>query len=193
MRKSIDWKPECAVLNCGASPNRYIREIPQYSEGSLKMNRTALVNIVSLLLLVSFSIGALEGQPPDNKGKPSQSNKEKTSQQGDKEGKSDQSGGTHDHETVLIAAGIRLAYAEARSHAVDCGLVGQKPIPPGIRKNLARGKPMPPGIAKTRLGSKCAAKFPSVKGYDWVQAGADLILMAVEDDLVSGVLKDVFK
>ena len=166
------------------------------------MTRTTFAKLFALQLLVSFPVAVLQAQPPDNKGNPSQTDKdkksnhggnEKTSHLGDKEKKSGQGGAKHDEESILVAAGIRLAYEEARRHAEDCGLVGQKPIPPGIRKNLARGKPMPPGIAKTRLGANCAARFPSADDYDWYQAGADLVLLAVADNVVSGVLRNVFE
>jgi hypothetical protein len=42
--------------------------------------------------------------------------------------------------------GIR--FEQARSLTVQDGYTGYKPVPPAIRKNVARGKPLPPGTAK---------------------------------------------
>ena len=47
---------------------------------------------------------------------------------------------------TLSTAGISIS--TARGYAVQAGATGYGSLPPGIRKNLARGKPMPPGIAK---------------------------------------------
>lgn len=63
-------------------------------------------------------------------------------------------------------------------------------LPPGIRKNLARGKPLPPGIAR-KLDSRLVQRLPSYPGYDWVQAGTDLLLVAVATGLIQDVLHDV--
>lgn len=63
-------------------------------------------------------------------------------------------------------------------------------LPPGIRKNLARGKPLPPGIAR-KLDGRLLQRLPSYPGYDWVQAGTDLLLVAVATGLIQEVLHDV--
>ncbi|MCY1282928.1 hypothetical protein D9M68_164060 [compost metagenome] len=64
------------------------------------------------------------------------------------------------------------------------------PLPPGIQKNLARGKPLPPGIAK-KLDGRLLGQLPHYDGYDWVQAGTDLILVAAATGLIYEVLHDV--
>jgi len=46
---------------------------------------------------------------------------------------------------------VNLSFTEARRIAVSQRAVGYAALPPGIRKNLARGKPIPPGIAMTRF------------------------------------------
>jgi len=68
---------------------------------------------------------------------------------------------------------------------------GVKPIPPGIRKKLARGKPMPPGIAKTRVpdGLRSGLHLPS--GYELVEVGLDVLLVEVATQIVHDVLMDV--
>ncbi|MDU9392315.1 anti-virulence regulator CigR family protein [Pseudomonas sp. zfem002] len=62
-----------------------------------------------------------------------------------------------------------------------------KALPPGIQKNLARGKPLPPGIAK-KLDGRLLGQLPRYDGYEWMQAGVDLILVAVATGIVYEVL-----
>ncbi|MGN4048002.1 anti-virulence regulator CigR family protein [Pseudomonas sp. SM4] len=64
-------------------------------------------------------------------------------------------------------------------------------LPPGIQKNLARGKPLPPGIAK-KLDGRLAGKLPHYDGYEWQQAGTDLILVAIATGIIYEVLNDAF-
>jgi len=60
-------------------------------------------------------------------------------------------------------------------------------LPPGIQKNLARGKPLPPGIAK-KLDGRLLGQLPHYDGYEWQQAGVDLILVAVATGIIYEVL-----
>lgn len=62
-----------------------------------------------------------------------------------------------------------------------------KALPPGIQKNLARGKPLPPGIAK-KLDGRLIDRLPHYEGYQWQQAGADLILVAIATGIIYEVL-----
>ncbi|HDS1732877.1 anti-virulence regulator CigR family protein [Pseudomonas putida] len=64
-------------------------------------------------------------------------------------------------------------------------------LPPGIQKNLARGKPLPPGIAK-KLDGRLVGQLPHYDGYEWMQAGADLILVAVATGIIYEVLNGAF-
>lgn len=64
-------------------------------------------------------------------------------------------------------------------------------LPPGIQKNLARGKPLPPGIAK-KLDGRLIGQLPHYDGYEWMQAGADLILVAVATGIIYEVLDGAF-
>ena len=63
-------------------------------------------------------------------------------------------------------------------------------LPPGIQKNLARGKPLPPGIAK-KLDGRLLGQLPRYDGYEWMQAGVDLILVAVATGVIYEVLNGV--
>lgn len=64
-------------------------------------------------------------------------------------------------------------------------------LPPGVQKNLARGKPLPPGIAK-KLDGRLIGHLPHYDGYEWMQAGADLILVAVATGIVYEILDGAF-
>lgn len=63
-------------------------------------------------------------------------------------------------------------------------------LPPGIRKNLARGKPLPPGIAK-RFDNRLLGKLPHYDGYEWRQVGTDVVLVALATGLIYEVLDHV--
>jgi hypothetical protein len=76
--------------------------------------------------------------------------------------------------------------------ASDYKLTGGKPLPPGIRKNLARGKPMPPGIQKTRMPASYINQLPRHEGYEWQQAGTDLVLVVAGSLVISDILEGVF-
>lgn len=63
-------------------------------------------------------------------------------------------------------------------------------LPPGIRKNLARGKPLPPGIAK-RFDNRLLGKLPHYDGYEWRQVGTDVVLVALASGLIYEILDNV--
>ncbi|MDR0207595.1 MAG: anti-virulence regulator CigR family protein [Pseudomonas putida] len=63
-------------------------------------------------------------------------------------------------------------------------------LPPGVRKNLARGKPLPPGIAK-KLDGRLIGRLPHYDGYEWRQAGTDLLLVTIATGLIYEVLTNV--
>ena len=90
----------------------------------------------------------------------------------------------------LASAGISIS--TARGYAGDYGLTGYSALPPGVRKNLARGKPLPPGIAKKMVPGPMLARLPVHPGYEWRVAGSDLILVAIGTAIVADVLFDVF-
>ncbi|MCF5230698.1 MULTISPECIES: anti-virulence regulator CigR family protein [unclassified Pseudomonas] len=64
-------------------------------------------------------------------------------------------------------------------------------LPPGVQKNLARGKPLPPGIAK-KLDGRLLGRLPHYDGYEWQQAGTDLILVAIASGIIYEVLNGAF-
>lgn len=154
-----------------------------YTDFTMRISR--LEGVVVFLLVISVPATLLALDPPQDKGKPDKAKNEKSVDYKDEGGSLDV--------IAVASAGIHLSYGDARQFAVDSSLTGYKPLPPGIRKNLARGKPMPPGIAKTRMPSSFLAKLPAHEGYEWRIAGSDLALVLQADMTISGVLKDVFK
>ena len=92
--------------------------------------------------------------------------------------------------TGRVTAGI--SFGDARQVAMRHGMTGAKPLPPGIRKNLARGKPLPPGIAKSRMPSAIVTDLPRHDGYEWRQAGVDLVLVASGTLVIQDILGGVF-
>jgi hypothetical protein len=71
-------------------------------------------------------------------------------------------------------------------------VVGAKPLPLGIQKNLARGKPLPPGIAKQRLPQSLSVRLPVVDGHNWIRIGTELVLVGIATNLVAQVIHKVF-
>ena len=140
-----------------------------------RLLKTVVISTFGFALLAP----PLMAKPPHDKGKrnPSQENRQ------DLEIVIDLAG--------LITAGIRAG--DARRIAVDNNFTGYKPLPPGIRKNLARGKPLPPGIAKTRTPSGMLGQLPSYEGYEWEVAGTDLLLILIAGHVIADVLENVFE
>ena len=92
---------------------------------------------------------------------------------------------------VLVQAGVSAS--QARQWALALGLVGREALPPGIQRNLARGKPLPPGLARQALPRGYLERLPAYPGYEWLQVGTDLVLMATAGAVIADVLVDVFR
>ncbi|MNK98097.1 hypothetical protein D3C87_1184490 [compost metagenome] len=169
--------------------------------------------IFSAALICLISANAALAAPPEGKGKPDnagqgqgQSNGGgKSNGNGNSSGKSNSTGksnsgdvGTskgkaNDSDSLRVSlrhAGITVS--TARSYAVEYGLSGYSSLPPGVRKNLARGKPLPPGIAKKMVPGPMIARLPVYPGYEWRVAGTDLVLVAIATAVVADVLVGVF-
>ena len=99
----------------------------------------------------------------------------------------------NDQSAPAVEFKIEFSAKDAHRWATEYGLAGQKPLPPGIRKNLARGKPLPPGIAKRDLSSPFMSKLPTHPDYSWQMAGTDLVLVSKSDKVVRELVRDVFK
>ena len=88
---------------------------------------------------------------------------------------------------ATVAVVSALLGGETRSLAV-----GARPLPPGIRKNLARGKPLPPGIARQAVPRPVLARLPAVDGHDRVRIGTELVLVGIATNVIAQVIHDVF-
>jgi hypothetical protein len=97
------------------------------------------------------------------------------------------------------SGGDDWSHGPSINHASVLGVVGGyrdywspgPALPPGIQKNLARGKPLPPGIAK-KLDGRLLGRLPHYDGYEWRQAGTDLILVAIATGIIYEVLNGAF-
>jgi hypothetical protein len=130
--------------------------------------RLALLAAAGSALL---SLTTAWSKPPEGKGKPDK-----------------QSDGAGDS---LVS--VSITTQQARRYAENCRCTGYSALPPGIRKNLARGKPLPPGIAKKVAPQPMLSQLPAYAGYQWQVAGSDLVLVAIVGGIVAAVLSDVFR
>ena len=89
------------------------------------------------------------------------------------------------------AAIIRDYYAQPHGDAGKGSSKKQKPLPPGIAKNLQRGKPLPPGIARQRLPDDLTRQLPPVRaGYERVVVDGRVLLVEVATQVIHDVLMD---
>lgn len=169
--------------------------------------------IFSAALVCLFSASAALAAPPEGKGKPDNAGQGHGQGKGNGNGKGSGNGagkgnaaskansgegtsskGKADNSdsvnVTLRHAGITIS--TARTYALEYGLSGYDSLPPGVRKNLARGKPLPPGIAKKMVPGPMLARLPAYPGYEWRVAGTDLVLVAIATAVVADVLLDVF-
>lgn len=61
-------------------------------------------------------------------------------------------------------------------------------LPPGIRKNLARGKPLPPGIAKKCTAGDDIRRQLSQPDYEYVLTGRDVYVLDPVTQLIVDVI-----
>ncbi|NVZ99992.1 anti-virulence regulator CigR family protein [Pseudomonas gingeri] len=145
----------------------------------------SFIAVFACLALVTGSVTAL-ADPGNGKG---QGNGKGNSQ--DYQGPGNQGG----HGKGKKSADGNWAQGPSVDHGVVLGVLGGyrdywRPgpaLPPGIQKNLARGKPLPPGIAK-KLDGRLLGRLPHYDGYEWQQAGTDLILVAIASGIIYEVL-----
>lgn len=138
------------------------------------MRRLTLVLMAGALL----GTGMAYAKPPEGKGKPTGEPAERYA---------DAQEAAH-ADLVQVSIGIETA----RRLAVQHGLTGHAALPPGIRKNLARGKPLPPGIARKTLPTPYLGQLPVYPGYEWGMVGSDLVLQQAATGVIAGVLSGVF-
>ncbi len=139
-------------------------------------------------------------KPEDKGGKPavasptadgkSKGGKPADGNQDDAKYKAGQSKGSQDYSHLRYAG---IDQSKTRKYAKQYNVGDYKPLPPGIRKNLARGKPIPPGIARTRLPDGYINQLPRYNGYEWRGYGGDLVLLDSRTQLIADVIMDAFR
>jgi len=144
-------------------------------------NRIVL-SMLTFISATSFFVSALYAAPPANKGKSDKVHGQKAAD--------NQDSNVAANLEVTVSAGISVG--DARKLASDYKMTGGKPLPPGIRKNLARGKPLPPGIEKTRLPGSFVNQLPHHTGFEWQRVGTDLVLVVSGSLVISDILEGVF-
>lgn len=92
--------------------------------------------------------------------------------------------------SVSISVGdiaiIRDFYASQPARGVET-------LPPGIRRNLARGKPLPPGIAKRSPPQGLQSRIAIPESFEIVEVGLDVFLVEVATGLIHDALMDVIR
>ncbi|HYC05830.1 MAG TPA: anti-virulence regulator CigR family protein [Azospirillaceae bacterium] len=101
-------------------------------------------------------------------------------------------GGGNPQELLQAGATAALVSGLLGQEAPRVLSVGAKPLPPGIRKNLARGKALPPGLAREPVPAPVLATLPRVDGHEWVRIGTELVLIGVASLVIAQVIEGVF-
>lgn len=86
---------------------------------------------------------------------------------------------------IDVEGSVRAFYADRPT--------GAKALPPGIRRNLARGKALPPGIAKTRAPAALVSTLAIPNGFEVVEVGLDVLLVETATAVVHDILMDVIR
>lgn len=150
----------------------------------------AAITRFTVIVLVALFSACVWADPPAGKGK------DKGPPGGQSQGASPRASGPSSDDRAgrdLVRAGITVAAASLLVDEVGLSRSNYKPLPPGVRKNLARGKPLPPGIAKQSLPGAFVTRLPVYRGYEWIGAGTDLLLVEVGSRIIADVLLDVFR
>jgi hypothetical protein len=107
-------------------------------------------------------------------------------------------------------AGAKAAPAKAAGKTVQAGFtgkdvksalgkdrwllkVGAKPLPQAVRKSIVRGKVIPENAQAQPVAALMMAQLPSYKGFGWVRAGTDLVLVSSTSKQVADIVPDVFE
>ena len=117
------------------------------------LQRTALAG---LCIALTLAFGTAQGGPPEDKGhgKSEKSHVQKEHGKPSQEQSRTYSTSKPDHDRggdleTLVTVGLTVGAIEGLlGRDLAPITVGAEPLPPGIRKNLARGKPLPPGLAR---------------------------------------------
>lgn len=71
---------------------------------------------------------------------------------------------------------------------------GERPLPPGIAKKVARGGSLPPGIAKRYLPRDLDTRLPpQPAGVERIVVGSDVLLVEAATGLIYDIVKDALR
>lgn len=158
------------------------------SESTAMLKSKTLISVLSSLVLVTGSVGAC-ADPGNGKGQGNGKGNAHNAQGHGNQGsgaKGTRSGQNDWDHGPNIDRGSVLNVLNSYHNYWAPGPA----LPPGIQKNLARGKPLPPGIAK-KLDARLIGHLPRYDGYEWQQAGTDLILVAIATGIIYEVINGV--
>ena len=145
-----------------------------------------LSKIAGVAIVLAFlSASPVIAKNPDNQGK--------GEGQGNSQGNSQNKGNSQGQGNSQNASTKNKEDHHEMHYAKQYNVGNYKPLPPGIRKNLARGKPIPPGIARTRLPDGYINLLPRYNGYEWRGYGGDLVLLDSRTQLIADVIMDEFR
>jgi len=96
-----------------------------------------------------------------------------------------------EYSPMLVGSGLNQS--QARQWAAEYGMTGKKALPPGIRKQLAKGKPLPTGLSRQSMPAEFEQRLPAHSGYEWRVVGTDLVLVSIATQMVADVLMDVLR
>jgi Ni/Co efflux regulator RcnB len=143
------------------------------------------ISAITIMLALGFGSAGISAQPSENRG--NNGYKGKHAQHEDKK-HSDGRYETRDGRQITVEeAVIRAIFRDERSF-----IEADTSLPPGIRKNLARGKPLPPGIAK-KFDGRVNSRLPSYPGYDWRQVGTDAVLINTTNGIVEAIIDNILR
>lgn len=154
------------------------------------------ISVAVLALLLAASGPALAQGKGKGKGKPDH---DTSIEWNGGHGKSD-----HDTTTEDVVEGVTRGVLGAvlspdERHIINNyfsehpNAVKAKPLPPGIRKKLARGGAMPPGIAKQALPGGLHRQLPPRDGYNYEIVGTDVYLIETATEVIVDVMRDVLR
>lgn len=146
------------------------------------MARILAAALVLLLALASPALAQGKGNP-NNKGKAGKAGAETTSDEIVRGAAAGVLGGVLGREEREI---IHRYFSEHRDTYRKV-----KPLPPGIRRKVARGGTLPPGIAKQVLPDGLHRQLPQRDGYDYNVVGTDVVLIERTTNVIVDILRDV--
>lgn len=173
-------------------------------------NRYTRLSAFTLTLALGLGSTGIGAQPPENRGKPDHAGKHaqhpgkqdrdrddyyrdedyredryRDDRYRDERYPDDRYDARDDRNISIEEAVIREIFRDERSY-----VQADSTLPPGIRKNLARGKPLPPGIAK-KFDGRVQSRLPDYPGYDWRQVGTDAVLIHATTGIVEAIFDNV--